>query len=171
MKIHYKKSTEMKQLFTDMDTYVEDGVEYFKGFDLVQPASFDSADLEGSAEYGCQYLVCLDEQERPIGVLKWKRYGLPNHEFVSEAEHLDKDSYIAIRFIDIHRNYRKQGIAKELVLQLSERLDDDFVVGGKATPSGREANIHTWLKRQFTSNYFTNENTLVEEWEEENCAW
>ena len=171
MSIVYGTTQSLVEYLNSHGTYFENDTEYYEGFELLQPYAFQLSDLKNSPENGCQYLVRLNEKQEIIGVLKWKRYSLPDHLFVPENEKDQTDNYIAIRFIDIHKDYRKRGIAKELALALSQRLDDSPIVGGKATPSGKESNIHRWLENQVSQKYYISEVDLVDEWEEENAVW
>lgn len=168
MQIIYGNTEEIIPYFQEMETQEEEGIVYYKGFDLMRPAFFEELGEAYSPEFGCQYLLAV-EDNRVIGVLKWKRYGIPDHEYVSEEASEETESYNAIRFVDIKKSNRQQGVAKKLVQALSERLDEaDYVVGGRATPSGEEANIHDWMKRELAQLYYQSEITLIEEWEEEN---
>jgi GNAT superfamily N-acetyltransferase len=167
----FGETNNIVKYFNDYPVYYDDGIGYYEGFDLMRPAFFNNYDLGHTPEVGCQYLLRLGEDGEVIGVIKWKRYGLPDHQFVSEGEKNEVNNYIAIRFVDVHENHRRKGVAKELVVALSQRLDDECIVGGQATPSGRKCNIHLWMKECFSQKYYISEVKLLDEWEEENCEW
>lgn len=169
MKFAYGSTKHIQDFFAKMKTYKEeDGHVYFEGFDLMKPSFFEDIKNECSPEEGCQYLLYLNEQEEVVGILKWKRYGIPNHEYVQEDE--SKESYVAIRFVDVVAECRDKGVAISLIKHWSENnlRFNDKVVGGKATPKGKEVNIHRWMKRELSQDYYISENDVIEEWEENN---
>lgn len=160
---------ELSRLFENHTTKNEDGVVYYQGFDLMRPDFFADYKYSHSAEHGCQFLVCLIGNQ-PAGILKFKRYALPDHKFVPETASGLSDSYLAVRFVDVHADHRQQGIARELNQAFAARFPETFIVGGKATPSGKRAHIHRWMREPFGRYYYVSEIDLVDDWEEEN-AW
>lgn len=168
LKFIYARSVkELAPYFNNMPTYKEDNTVYFSGFSLMQPYFFSNAD--SSIETGCQYLVAFNQQNLPIGVLKWKRYSLPDHKYVPEHLANQVDSYLAIRLIDVRADYRQKGVATALVKKFTENIpSNNNIVGGKATALGKQAKIHDLFKKLLYQNYYISEVTLVEEWEEEN---
>lgn len=155
-----------KDLLKNLSITLEEDVTYYSHFDLLSPRFFVDLDIN-QGELGCQYLFLL-ENDKIIGAIKWKRYSIPHHQFVSEDD--TQESYVAIRLVDIHENYRQKGYAKELVKYWGIHClkENDLVVGGKETNSGAESNIHHWISNTITQKYYKSEITLVEDWEEEN---
>lgn len=157
---------QIKTLFENIQTYTEKdhSYPYYTGFDLMSPTFFEHT--EPSAEDGCLYLVALNQQNEPIGVLKTKRYGLPLHEFVPEEKASAEDSYVSIRLIDVRKDMQNTGLAKELIHYWSQSIlnPDDTIVGGSATPKGMATNIHQWIDRTTTQRYEPNELILVDDW-------
>lgn len=169
MEFFQGETNDIAFFFREIGTRKEDDVEYYKNFDLMKPSIFHNFKQGMNSEVGCRYLLLLEGNE-VIGVLKWKRYGLPNHEFVSEDEVNEKESYVAIRLIDVNEKYRQEGHALELIRYWSRNILrlEDIVVGGKATPKGKGANIHSWLEREIKQKYYISEIDLINEWEEKN---
>lgn len=169
MPIIYGNTIDIERYFNTHPTCLQDQTTYFEEFDLMRPSFFEDAKEEFTSETGCQYLVYIDEQEQPLGVLKWKRYGLPHHQFIREEEAYEANSYLAIRLVDVKTSERNKGIALSLVRAFTKRHGHHgYVVGGKATPSGNIANIHDWMKRELSQTYYISESDLVDDWEEEN---
>lgn len=160
----------VKPFFESKAVYEEESFFYYEGFHLMSPRFFDDGDAMRGAEYGCQYLLALNAEQEVIGILKWKRYGIPNHDFISEEKCGEEDSYIGIRFIDVESSNRRKGIALSLVKHWSQHIvrPEDKVVGGKATEMGRQSGIHDWMKRELSQSYYLNEGRVIEEWEENN---
>jgi hypothetical protein len=115
MNFKYGSTKEILSFFNAMETYVENHIEYYKEFELMSPSFFKHVDDPDTPEFGTQYLLYLNEQQKVLGILKWKRYGIPHHEFVSEEEAFQKENYVAIRFIDVAVSERKKGIAIALI--------------------------------------------------------
>lgn len=131
-------------LFRDIP--VED--HWYEHFDLMGPRMFEDARQGATTEEGTGYLVAL-LGEHPVGVLKWKRYGIPDHRFVPEDKKA-KPNYLAIRLLDVRDDVRQKGVALMLLRRWRDEFLDDgqVVVGGKATASGRSTGIHRWMGRE-----------------------
>lgn len=157
---------QIKTLFENVPTYTEkdQSYPYYTGFDLMSPTFFEHT--EPSHEHGCRYLVALNQQNEPIGVLKTKRYGLPLHEFVPEEKASAEDSYVAIRLIDVREDVQRFGVARQLIQYWSESVlrPNDVIVGGSTTPKGLATDIHHWIDRETTQRYEPNELMLVDDW-------
>lgn len=172
MNIMHGDSNAVEQYFSQVGTYVEEETTYFNGFELMQPYMFSDFKLGDTPENGCQYLIALNDNDEVCGVLKWKRYSLPDHQFVPENEAEPEDNYNAIRLIDVRKDQRNIGIAKTLMRAFSNLLSkEEFVVGGRATSMGKVTNIHEWMEREVKQKYYISETRLVEDWEEENAVW
>lgn len=172
MEIHYAATTPDALAYFENHTTMEEasGV-YYDGFDLVRPLFGELYDAGYLPELGCQYLLALEAGE-VVGVLKWKRYRLPDHAYVPEDDADAEENYLAIRFVDVKQAYRQTGIAKALLRAFSEREAEELpIVGGRATPAGERANIHRWVARELHQPYYIDEVDLLEQWENARYAW
>lgn len=128
------------------DIPVED--HWYEHFDLMGPRMFEEARQGVASEEGTGYLIAL-LGEHPVGVLKWKRYGIPDHRFVPEDKK-ERPNYLAIRLLDVRNDVRQKGVALALLRRWADEFLDDgqVVVGGQATASGRSTGIHRWMERE-----------------------
>lgn len=60
-----------------------------------------------------------------------------------------------VSYVDVHKDYRKQGIATELYKALNTvELETDVIINSTLTKLGKEAKLHVIFKREVT-NYKT----------------
>lgn len=86
----------------------------------------------GNVFVGFRYLSPIDFEDKEslfivalhsgcvVGVLKIKRYAVHNHRFVEEKEKIK--NYIAIRYIDVHIDYKGKGVGTELINHMCSYL-------------------------------------------------
>ena len=137
MKIEFVKGDNFKEYVDSLNRMDIDTESYninmFKGF-----AYFSPIDLNSD---GSNFLVAVDENiNQIVGVLKIKRYALSNHKYVSEEEIINKfftnKTYIGVRYLDVRVDYKRKGIATELIKNICNIIN-------------QEANIKTEIKLSF----------------------
>ena len=75
-----------------------------------------------------------------VGVLKIADYGD------------DSFNYTAVNFIDVHKDYKRQGIATNLVKALNYYLNsDDVLTGSRLSTEGKESQINRVFHRYITN--------------------
>lgn len=117
-------------------SFVYQGFNYFSNVDLI----------ESSADFGNQFIVAYSD-EGIIGVLKYKRYEKKTHKYVPENERTTKNTYLAVRFIDVRKDKRQKGLAKELIMVLNREFDQlETLVLSPLTSLG----VRAKLKKLFT---------------------
>lgn len=146
-------------------SYDRVSVGIYEGFTFVSPE-----DLE---QVGNLYVVaCLDGQL--VGVLKVKRYEEKTHRYVSEAEFLTPTyyqtgrlkppikTYLGVRYIDVHQDFRQQGLSWVLFarfnafLERQEQLSPHLKVKQPVllsflTEEGKRANLLTLSRKALPS--------------------
>lgn len=132
----------------------EVSVGIYEGFTFVSPGDFE--------QRGNLYLTALSEGQ-VVGVLKVKRYKNANHEPVRELDYVTtttdqkgkpipmSKTYLAVRYIDVHQSYQRQGVAKALIHTLSDYIEQQdrlatgnpqtSVVLSRLTEAGAQANL------------------------------
>lgn len=124
------------QVSLNAPSFVYQGFNYFSNVDLV----------ESSSDFGNQFIVAYSD-EGILGVLKYKRYEKKTNKYVPEAERTTKNTYLAVRFIDVRKDKRHKGLAKELILVLNSEFDQlETLVLSPLTSLGVKAK----LKKLFT---------------------
>ncbi|MBQ8997081.1 MAG: GNAT family N-acetyltransferase [Clostridium sp.] len=117
----------------------------YNGFDIFSPIDLD--------EPKCKFIFAADE-ENILGVIKFKRYKMRNHDYLSEEEFKTYKTgiknYKGIMFVDVKDDYRRNGIAKEMIKYLcditkAEGPKTGFRLG-KLTPLGKKANLISIFK-------------------------
>ena len=113
----------------------------FKGFEGFSPIDLDWKE--------CQFIIATDDFNNVIGVIKFKRYKLLNHEYLSEEDFNSYKNgiknYKGIMFVDVREDYRRQGIAKQMIKLFCDITDKETsktcVRLGKLTNLGRDAKL------------------------------
>lgn len=113
----------------------------FENFEGFSPIDID--------EHKCQFIIATNEEKDVIGVIKLKRYKFFNHEFLSEEDfqaHKKRiKNYKGIMFIDVREDFRKQGVARQMIKHLCDITKEEgtktSIRLGKLTHLGKEAKL------------------------------
>lgn len=144
MKIHYVKGEELLDFlnkFKTMDVAFEDfsgGI--YEGFDIFSPIDTD--------EPKCNFIISTHDNNI-VGVIKFKRYKMRNHDYLSEDDFKSYKTgiknYKGIMFVDVRKDYRRNGIATNMIKHIceitkAEGRKSGFRLG-KLTPLGKDAKL------------------------------
>ena len=148
----YKKEELYKKLIdSDYPTYMKDnGYISYVGMHYFNPNIFSS--FSSNKEV---FLVGETDKGEIVGVLHLSKNKLnddlnPVQINFEEESNLD---YIMVHFIDVHKEYRKQGIATQLYLELNKLITkpNQYVIGTGMSNQGKKANVHELRKKLVTN--------------------
>lgn len=123
----------------------------YEGFYYFAPESTYFNSFYANKNQQAPIYFVLYENEMIVGVLKLGHYVREDYSFRS------------INYIDVHEDYRNQGVAKRLYSALNEWGKDnkDYIVGSILSEMGKEANLYDVRKSILVnSNNFDNESEL-----------
>lgn len=154
MQVFYVKGNDIKEFignFNDMNVnYDSFQFGIYEGFEGFSPIDID----EGK----CQFILASNEDNDIIGVIKFKRYKQRNHEYLTEEDFTSKPrlNYKGIMFVDVREDYRRKGVATEMIKLFSDITDKEgdktSVVLGKLTHLGRDAKLLDIFKQHLPNN-------------------
>lgn len=116
------------------------GFEYFSG-----ATTRDNSNHLQEGQNAPIYFLSFEGQQ-VVGVLKL------SHEITNEIDNSGfYAKYHMVAYVDVHENFRKQGIAKKLYNQLNEwgknvKPSHEPIVGTPMSESGQNANVHKLRK-------------------------
>lgn len=113
----------------------------FKGFE-----GFSPIDIE---ENQCNFIVSINEANDIIGVIKFKRYKMSNHAYLSEEDFNAYENgiknYKGIMFVDVREDFRQKGVARNMIKHLADITNEETsktaIRLGKLTYMGKQAKL------------------------------
>lgn len=123
-----------KGLEVDEDTI---SVPVFRGFSFLSPFDFTFTGSERNT-----YFLSAMVNNSVVGVMKLKRYHLKTHMTVLEEDKDKYDNYVAIRYMDVREDARRQGIATMLFESLNAWIEpNQKIVMSALTMLGKKAKL------------------------------
>lgn len=144
MKIHYVKGEQLLDFLNNFNvlevSYESFSGGIYKGFDIFSPIDLD--------EPKCNFIISTYDNNI-LGVIKFKRYKLRNHDYLSEDDFkfykAGIKNYKGIMFVDVREEYRRNGIATNMIKYICEITKAEGHKSGfrlgKLTPLGKDAKL------------------------------
>lgn len=128
--------------FNEMDIdYSRFSLGIFKGFE-----GFSPIDLE---ENKCNFILSVNETNDIVGVIKFKRYKMSNHDYLSENDFNSYKNgiknYKGIMFVDVREDFRRKGVSRSMIKLLADITNTETsktaIRLGKLTHLGKQAKL------------------------------
>lgn len=113
--------------------------------------SYQNLKESGEEEFNKTFMyIVARKADLIVGVLKLRKYEMRGSR-VSDYN-TEVQGYKFISFVDVHKDYRRQGILTGLYTYLNENLinEGDYLVGTGMSPTGRLAKVHALRKKLVT---------------------
>lgn len=124
----------------------------FEGFE-----GFSPIDLE---ENQCNFIISVNTNNDIVGVIKFKRYKMNNHEYLSEDNFNSYKkgikNYKGIMFVDVREDFRRKGVARNMIKLLADITNKETsktaIRLGKLTHLGKQAKLLEIFKEYLPNN-------------------
>lgn len=129
----------------------EDYALVYEGFYYFSPDTTNFHSLYANKNQQASIYFMLYENEEIIGVLKLGHYVKENYSFRS------------VNYIDVHKDYRNQGVAKRLYSKLNEwgKSNKDYIIGSMLSEMGSQVDLYKFRRNILVdSNNFDDESGL-----------
>lgn len=108
---------------------------------------FRYASTLDATEDDARFILAKDA-DRVVGILKYARFADRGYAHVAEGV---ASSHLGIYYLDVHEDYRQQGVSKALVSALRQTTSPPHIVElSPLTPSGRRGKVVETFQHHFT---------------------